>query len=135
MMQMKSLTLVGPALLFLAIFFNSTSVFPSRGATLKENWMTAAPTSEGFVSNKLQTLWNDLEQRHTTAFVIIRNDRIVFERYAPGYSRTKPHGTASMAKALVGGTSLMVAMNDGAIRPDDLASLYVPQWAADPLKR
>ena len=58
--------------------------------------------------------------------------RIVFERYASGYHGTKPHYTASMAKALVGGVGLMLAMHDGRITPDDRAGKYVPQWANDP---
>ena len=39
-----------------------------------------------------------------------------------------------MAKALVGGVSLAVAMSDGRISPDDLASKYIPGWSEDPLK-
>src|SRR2546426_6758697 len=40
-----------------------------------------------------------------------------------------------MAKALVGGLSLMMAMSDGRIKPDDLASKYLPGWRDDPQKR
>ncbi len=39
-----------------------------------------------------------------------------------------------MAKALVGGMSLAVAMSDGRISPDDPASKYIAGWRADPLK-
>ncbi|MBI4324945.1 MAG: beta-lactamase family protein [Chloroflexi bacterium] len=86
-------------------------------------------------ATKMETLWGDLKERNTAAFVVIRNDRMVFERYAPGYSRTTKHYTASMAKALVGGVSLMLAMNDGRIKPDDPAGLFVPQWANHPMKK
>jgi CubicO group peptidase (beta-lactamase class C family) len=75
-----------------------------------------------------------LKERQTTALVVIRHDRIVFEQYAAGYDRTKPHYTASLAKALVGGVGLMVAMSDRRIGPDDPASRYVPPWRED-LKR
>ena len=61
-----------------------------------------------------------------------RQNRV--QRYAPGYGRTKPHYTASMAKALVGGVSLMMAMDDRRITPDNLASKFVPQWINDPKK-
>src|SRR5205814_10555200 len=40
----------------------------------------------------------------------------------------------SMATDLVGGMSLAVAMSDGRISPDDLASKYIPGWSTDPLK-
>jgi CubicO group peptidase (beta-lactamase class C family) len=83
----------------------------------------------------LETAWAGLESRHTTAFLVIRHDRIVFERYAAGSDRTRPHYTASMAKALVGGVGLMVAMHDGRIAPDDPAGRYVPRWREDPERR
>ena len=39
-----------------------------------------------------------------------------------------------MAKAIVGGVSLAVAMTDGRIALDDPAAKYVPQWQDDPRK-
>jgi len=98
-------------------------------------WGMATPEGQGMDSARLEALWSDLAGRGTNALLIIRNDRIVFERYAPGYSRTKPHYTASLAKALVGGVALMAAMQDGRIRPDDLACQYVPQWKRAPRKQ
>jgi CubicO group peptidase (beta-lactamase class C family) len=86
------------------------------------------------ITSQLESLWTDLEGRRTTAFLVIRNDKIVFERFATGHSGTTKHYTASMAKALVGGISLAVALSDGRIALDDLASKYVAQWADDPVK-
>ena len=99
------------------------------------HWGTATPESQGISSAALEKTWEELKARSTTGFLVIRNDCVVFERYAEGWDRRKPHGTASMAKALVGGTSLMVAMNDGKIRPDDPASRFVPQWREVPRKK
>jgi CubicO group peptidase (beta-lactamase class C family) len=79
-------------------------------------------------------MWNELRDRKTTAFLVIRNDRIVYERYAQGFNRWAPHYIASAAKSVVGGLSLMLAMDDGRLRPDDLASKFVPQWAGVPRK-
>jgi CubicO group peptidase (beta-lactamase class C family) len=97
-------------------------------------WQTAAPESQGMNSNKLNALWDDIEARGMATFLVIRNDKIVMERYAEGWSRTKKHYTASMAKALVGGISLILALNDGLIDPDDEAWKYVPQWETHPQK-
>jgi CubicO group peptidase (beta-lactamase class C family) len=97
-------------------------------------WATATPESQGLVPDKLDNMWNELRDRKTTAFLVIRNDRIVYERYADGFSRRRPHYTASLAKSLVGGLSLMLAIEDGRVRPDDLASKFVPQWAGVPRK-
>ncbi len=83
-------------------------------------------------SAALEMAWRVLRERQTTAILVIRHDRLVFERYPDGHDRTKPHFTASLAKALVGGVGLMVAMDDGRIGPDDLAHRYVPVWKASP---
>ena len=83
---------------------------------------------------KLDALWNDLQSRQSTALLVIRNDRIVLERYAEGWNASKPHGTASMAKALVGGVALAVAISDGRMTLDDTAATYIPAWKNDPRK-
>jgi CubicO group peptidase (beta-lactamase class C family) len=96
-------------------------------------WETATPESQGLYPDKLDSMWSTLRARNTVAFLVIRNDRIAYERYVSS-SRNQKHYTASMAKGLVGGISLMVAMTDGLISPDNLVQLYVPQWATDPIK-
>lgn len=96
---------------------------------------TATPEAHGLVTEKLDALWTSLEQRKTNVFVVMRSDRIVYERYAGGYTRTKPHYTASLAKALVSGLSLMLTIDDGLIKPSDRASHYVPQWKDSPRKQ
>jgi len=72
-----------------------------------------------------------LKQRGTKTLLIVRNDQIVYEWYASGYSRATKHYTASLAKALVGGMSLLVALDDGRISVDDPAEKYVRQWRGD----
>ena len=71
-------------------------------------------------------------RRTTTGLLVVRRGRIAYEWYAAGWGPDRPHGTASMAKALVGGMSLLVAISDGAIAADDLASNYIPRWRGDP---
>ncbi|MCI0525503.1 MAG: beta-lactamase family protein, partial [Acidobacteria bacterium] len=97
-------------------------------------WQTATPESQGMSSAKLAALKDDLARRKTRAFLVIRNDKIVYEWYADGQSSTKLQGTASLAKAIVGGLSLAVAMTDGKIALDDLASKYAPEWRDNPSK-
>src|SRR5262245_20594878 len=90
------------------------------------DWQTAAPESVGMESLKLSALRELQAQRHTKAFLVIRHDQIVCEWYADGYGPTRKHYTASLAKALVGGVSLMVALNDGRIGLDDHACQHIP---------
>ena len=98
------------------------------------SWQTATPKSQGMSSAKLRDLATGLASRGTKGLIVIRNDRIVYEWYARGHGRTTKHHTASMAKALVGGVSLAVAISDGRIAIGDKVAKYVPQWKADPLK-
>jgi CubicO group peptidase (beta-lactamase class C family) len=102
-----------------------------RAGEIAWQWTVASPESQGMNLSSLESAWAGLKARKTSALVVIRHDRIVFERYAAGFVRARPHYTASMAKALVGGIGLMVAMQDGRISPDDLASRYVPEWRGD----
>ncbi|MHB0878183.1 MAG: serine hydrolase [Anaerolineae bacterium] len=97
-------------------------------------WGNASPESQGMDGARLEALWADLLARRTTSLLVIRDDNIVCERYAPEWDADRRHYTASLAKALVGGMSLLVAMDDGRISPDDLACCYIPTWAGHPQK-
>ena len=81
---------------------------------------------------RLDALRDSLAARRTKALLIIRRDKVIYEWHAPGSGPTQLQGTASLAKALVGGMSLLVALNDGRLRPDDFASRFIPSWRDDP---
>jgi len=97
-------------------------------------WKMASPKSQGMSVSKLDKMRDVLAAKGTKALLIVRNDRIVYEWYAPDHGPKKQHYTASMAKALVGGTSLMLALNDGCLNVDDPAWKYIPQWKDHPEK-
>ncbi len=97
-------------------------------------WQKASPEAEGMSSQKLDAARNVLSEKGTKTFLVIRNDKIVYEWYAPGFDPDKKHYTASMAKALVGGVSLMLALNDGRLSADDPACKYIPEWKEHPQK-
>ena len=79
--------------------------------------------------------WKDrLAALKTTALLVIRHDKIVYEWYAEGHGPERKQGTASLAKAIVGGTSLMAALADHRLQTDDLASRYIPAWRSDARK-
>ncbi len=98
-------------------------------------WPTATPESEGFNIGKLDRFRSTLRGNNTRALLIARHGKLVFEWYAPGYGKERPLGTASLAKALVGGDALMIALDEGRLHIDDLASKYIPAWKNDPLKK
>ena len=98
------------------------------------DWATISPADAGLDPTKLEAWRSSLAVHRTTGLIVVRRGRIAMEWYAPGWNANRPHGTASMAKALVGGMSLALAMSDGRIAPDDLASKYIPGWRTEPLK-
>lgn len=85
--------------------------------------------------SRLESFRAALAARGTAALYALQNGRVGLEWYAPGHNAEKLQGTASLAKALVGGMTLMVAMRDGNIRPDDPAANYIPAWRNDPQKK
>jgi CubicO group peptidase (beta-lactamase class C family) len=97
-------------------------------------WINGVPENEGFSTEKLLAMRDTLARHNTTSILIIRNDKIVLEWYAQGWSADSKHGTASLAKALVGGMSLALALNDGKIQVDDPVCKYIPEWKNDPQK-
>jgi CubicO group peptidase (beta-lactamase class C family) len=97
-------------------------------------WAAISPTDAGLDSARLEAWRSRLAAHGTTGLLVVRRGRIALEWYAADWNANRPHGTASMAKALVGGMSLAVAMNDGRISPDDRASKYIAAWRDDPLK-
>jgi CubicO group peptidase (beta-lactamase class C family) len=97
-------------------------------------WQKATPESQSMSSRKLEALRDNLARRGTQAFLVIRNDKIVYEWYAKGFWARKKHGSASLAKAIVGGLSLAVAISDNLISLDDPAKKYIPEWNGDQKK-
>src|SRR5262245_53669444 len=102
------------------------AVLAVLGATVEQSsafeWEAATPASQGMSREKLDALLAVMEQKKTKAFLVIRNDKIVYEWYAADHGPKVKHGTASLAKALVGGLSLAVAITDGQIGLDDPAA-------------
>ena len=71
-------------------------------------WRTATPESQGMSSERLEAFRKDLAARRAHSLLVIRNDRIVYEWYDPGYSVKRKHYIASMSKAVVGGMATAV---------------------------
>ena len=114
----------------------SAAVAQARGVWAPQafDWQAASPESQSVSGKALDDLKSLLAARNTKALLVVRNDRLIFEWYAPDHSATAKHYTASMAKAIVGGLSISVALTDRRLALDDRVSNYVPQWKSDPRK-
>jgi CubicO group peptidase (beta-lactamase class C family) len=89
---------------------------------------TASPESQNMSRARLDELRASLQTKRTTAYLVIRNDKVVDEWYASGYSRTTKHFSASTAKGLMGGVCAAVAISDGRLTLDSKVATYVSQW-------
>lgn len=104
---------------------NKPGITPAAGDF---SWEHASPESQGMSSSALNALVKSLSEKGTKKLLIIKNDRIVCEWFAEGFAdKTRGHYSASLAKALVGGMSLAMAMSDGYIDPDEPACDMVHQ--------
>jgi CubicO group peptidase (beta-lactamase class C family) len=97
-------------------------------------WQLAAPEDHGFAPQGLDALLDTFVARRTRAFLLVRDDRILCEWYAPDFGPDRRHYTASLAKSLVGGLALSIARQDGRIELNDFVADYVPSWKADAAK-
>jgi CubicO group peptidase (beta-lactamase class C family) len=135
---MRFIPYLYPSLFLVAGFLSSVSSALAQGEDRtgagKTAFTTATPQSQGMSKEKLDALKDELAKRKTRALVVIRNDQLVYEWYADGNDAAKKQGTASLAKALVAGLSLAVALIDGKIKLDDPAAKYIPQWKDDAKK-
>src|SRR5688572_9330279 len=112
------------------------AVPPARGVRVPRafDWQAASPESQSVSGRALDDLKDRLAAANTKAFLVVRNDRVIHEWYRSDHSATAKHYTASMAKAIVGGLSIAVALTDRRLALDDHISNQVPQWKSDPRK-
>jgi CubicO group peptidase (beta-lactamase class C family) len=98
-------------------------------------WLTTTAESQGMSSKKLDALKEELAKRKTRAFLVIRNNKIVYEWYAPGHGANKKHYAASLSKPTVAGLALALLLSDGKLKLDTRVSDLVAAWNDDPRKR
>ncbi len=130
----KSVSILKSSETILVALFVSWIGIPVSAAANTFQWETARPESQGMSSRQLQQMTDTLTAHGTTSLLVIRNDQIIHEWYAAEWGPNRRHYTASLAKALVGGTSLQLALDQGVIYPDAPACYYIPDWKSHPQK-
>jgi CubicO group peptidase (beta-lactamase class C family) len=98
-------------------------------------WQSATPQSQGMSKEKLDALKDELAKRKTHAFLVVRNDKIVYEWYATGLGPDKKHGAASLSKATVAGLALALLLTERKLQLDTPVAELVAAWKDDPRKR
>lgn len=106
-----------------------------QAPTTPFEWETVRPETTGLSGDLLRRATEEVQSRSTSALLIVHNDRIVHEWYAPGSGPDSRHPTSSVQKALVGGLGLALLAEDGLLGLDEPASKYVSAWSDDPRRR
>jgi len=97
-------------------------------------WERGDPEKYGVDRRCLETVYEDLRSHRTTAFLLARRGRIVYEGYGDVGRVDAPHYAAALTKALVGSFALLLAVEEGPLELSGPASRFVPHWRGDPAK-
>ena len=117
-------------------------IFPQRTVHHAEqptSWVVAQPRQVSFdtvtvrdVDLQMRPLSEYLERRQVRAFLIAKDDTILYEHYSHGYGPGTTSSSFSAAKSVLSAL-LGQAIAKGSIRSlNDLASAYVPELARSP---
>jgi CubicO group peptidase (beta-lactamase class C family) len=87
-------------------------------------WETTTPQSLGWCTEKIDTLYNFLDNTNTKAFIVLKNGRIVLEKYYGTFTRDSAWYWASAGKTLTGFT-MGIALQEGLIKIQDTTSKYL----------
>ena len=105
--------------------------FPARGISASPNPLALYspdpndPVVDGFAWNG-RPLVEVLEETETTAFLIARGERLIYEGYFNGSSREAVQTSFSVAKSF-GSTLIGLAVADGLLEIDEPVTKYVPE--------
>lgn len=107
-------------------------------AALAFGWQADTPENQGMCGSTLtaachRTLASIVAgDKATTALIVIRNDRIVFEWYANGGGQDVGNSLHSANKALFGGTTMAYAVDRCGLVPTAPAGSLIPGWTTPP---
>ncbi len=90
------------------------------------NWDTLSPASLNWCPERIDSLYNFLEANDTRAFIVLKNGKIVLERYFGTHTQNTPWYWASAGKTL---TAFMVgiAQQENFLEITDTTSTYLGQ--------
>ena len=96
-------------ILFLGCFFGGKSQNLYFPPTVGSSWDTLAPASLGYCQPKIDSLYTFLEDNSTKAFILLKDGKIVLEKYFGGHTATSPWQWASAGKTI---TAFMVGIRN-----------------------
>ncbi len=120
-------------LFFIVIETQSQSLYfpPLVGNT----WDTMSPASLGWCQPAIDSLYSYLEQTHTAAFMVLKDGKIVLEKYFGNYTVDSIHYWASAGKSLLG-TLTGIAQEKRIININNPVSNYLGSgWSSAPVAK
>lgn len=110
------------ACLFSAFTYGQIYFPPVQGS----NWEKLSPDSLHWCSNKIDSLYTYLENNNTKAFLLLKNGKIVLEKYFGTHTETSNWYWASAGKSL---TAFItgIALQEGKLTLSDVSSKYLGQ--------
>ena len=87
-------------------------------------WDTISPASLGWCTNRIDSLYNFLNFQNTKAFIVLKDGKIVLEKYFDNFTKDSVWYWASAGKTI---TSFLVgkAQKDGLLSINDISSKYL----------
>ncbi|MBK8877887.1 MAG: serine hydrolase [Haliscomenobacter sp.] len=101
---------------------------PLTGST----WETVSPASLGWCTDQIDSLYRFLDQKNTKAFIVLKDGKIVLEKYFDQFTRDSIWYWASAGKTL---TAFLVgqAQEEGLLKVSDSTSKYLGKgWTSLP---
>jgi hypothetical protein len=121
-------TFIYKALIYNFPGINDQDIFYKRtivASPQPQPWPISKQYNKKELHDSLSKLLQSLE---TTAFLVVKNDSIVFEHYDDNYTDTTHSGSFSVAKSFVG-TLIGIALDKGYIKSlDDPIANYLPYF-------
>ena len=101
--------------------------FPEAGST---SWETVSPQQLNWNEDKLPDLYDYLETKNSKGFIVLKNGRIVIEKYFNGHSQNDNWIWYSAGKTLVSST-VGIAQDEGYLSINDTSSDYLgTNWSS-----
>ncbi|MGB0862692.1 MAG: serine hydrolase [Saprospiraceae bacterium] len=88
------------------------------------NWDTISPTNLGWCTSEIDTLYDYLEQEDTKAFILLKDGKIVLEKYFNGFEVDSNWVWFSAGKSLMS-TMIGIAQSEGDLNINNKASDYL----------
>lgn len=129
LVHMKKITTASLLLLSFYPIFAQNLYFPPLAGN---DWETISPDSLGWCVDEIPPLYDFLDQENSKAFIVLKDGKIVLEKYFDGFTQDSLWYWASAGKSVTG-VLVGIAQQEGLLDLDDPSGLYLDSaWTACP---